>query len=227
MGLREGYRMKLRILYFATIRDLAGVREENVSLPEDSRVNDLKSHLGREHPELIKAFDSAIFAVNREFAFDDHPLEEGDEVAIFPPVSGGSVDHPTILRVTREPLDMNVLLKEIMTPTAEAACVLTGIGQVHSERDEPLETAHRSCETYTPMAEEQMEQVAQEIRERWASVEGVALVQRRGEVQPGEPTVMVVCTAAHRDAEVFEAASHGLDRIEQNGPIFEKKSDPE
>lgn len=219
--------MKLRILYFATIRDLAGMREETVSLPAGSRVNDLKSHLGGEHPELIKAFDSAIFAVNREFAFDDHPLEEGDEVAVFPPVSGGSGDHPTILRITREPLDMNVLLKEIITPTAVAACVLTGIVQVQSERDEPLETARRPYETYTPMAEEQMEQVAQEIRERWASVEGVALVQHLGEVQPGEPTVMVVCTAAHRDAGVFEAARHGLDRIGQIGPVFEKKIDPE
>ncbi len=223
----EGYRMTMRILYFATIRDLAGVREETVSLPEGSRVNDLKSHLGREHPELIKAFDSAIFAVNREFAFDDHPLEEGDEVAIFPPVSGGSGDHPTILRITRDPLDMNVLLKEIITPTAGAACVLTGIVQVHSERDEPLETAHRSYGTYAPMAEEQMEQVAQEIRERWASVEGVALVQHLGEVQPGAPTVMVVCTAAHRDAGVFEAVRYGLDRIEQIVPIFEKKIDTE
>jgi len=100
--------MTLRILYFATIRDLAGMREETVSLPEGSRVNDLKSHLGKEHPKLIKAFASAIFAVNREFAFDDHPLEEGDEVAIFPPVSGGSGDHPTIHRITREPLDMNI-----------------------------------------------------------------------------------------------------------------------
>ena len=214
--------MTLRILYFATIRDLAGMREETVSLPEGSRVNDLKSHLGKEHPKLIKAFASAIFAVNREFAFDDHLLKEGDEVAIFPPVSGGSGDHPTILRLTREPLEMNILLKEIMTPTAGAACVLTGIVQVNNERDESLETTHLSSETFTPMAEEQMEQVAQEIRERWTSVDGVALVQHLGEVEPGAPTAMVVCTAAQRDAGVFEAARHGLDRMGQIVPISEK-----
>ena len=219
--------MTLRILYFATIRDLAGVREETVSLPEGSRVNDLKSHLGKEHPELIKAFASAIFAVNREFAFDDHPLEEGDEVAIFPPVSGGSGDHPTILRITREPLDMNVLLKEIITPTAGAACVLTRIVQMPSERDEPLEFTQRSYDTHTPMAEEQMEQVTQEIRERWTSVDGVALVQHLGELQPGAPTVMVVCTASRRDVGVFEAAKHGLDRIEKGVSNFEKKIDPD
>jgi len=117
--------MTLRILYFATMRDLAGVREETVSLPDGLRVKDLKSLLGEKHPELIKAFNSAIFAVNREFAFDNHPLKEGDEVAIFPPVSGGVVDPPTILRIARESLDMNALLKEIITPSSGAACVLT------------------------------------------------------------------------------------------------------
>jgi len=61
--------MKLRILYFATMRDLAGMREETVSLPDGLQVKDLKSLLGEKHPELLRAFNSAIFAVNREFAF--------------------------------------------------------------------------------------------------------------------------------------------------------------
>ena len=219
--------MTLRILYFATIRDLAGVREEALSLPDGSRVKDLKTRLGRKHPELGKVFGSAIFAVNREFAFDDHLLKDGDEVAIFPPVSGGSVDHPTILRFTREPLDMNALLREIMTPTAGAACVLTGGLQAPIERDEPRETTHGSSEDYCPMAEEQMEQVAREIRERWVSVAGVAIVQRLGDVQPGSPTFMVVCTATHRDSGVFEAATYGVDRIKQVIPIVEKEIDLE
>jgi len=197
--------MTLRILYFATMRDLAGVREETISLPDGLRVKDLKSLLGGKHPQLIKAFNSAIFAVNREFALDDHPLKEGDEVAIFPPVSGGSVNHPTILRIVREPLDMNALLKEIITPAAGAACVLTERLQAHSERDGPLEKSHQSSENSHPMVEEQMEQVAQEIRDRWGSVEGVAIVQHLGEVQSGPPTVMVACTAANRDAGVLEA----------------------
>lgn len=219
--------MTLRILYFATMRDLAGVREEIVSLPDGLRVKDLKSLLGEKHPELIKAFNSAIFAVNREFAFDNHPLKEGDEVAIFPPVSGGSVDQPTILRIARESVDMNALLKEIITPSAGAACVLTGIVQAHSEYCEPLENPHLSSDRQRPMVEEQMEQVAQEIRDRWASVEGVALVQHPGEVQPGAPNVMVVCTAAHRDAGVFEAARYGLERMTQTIPPREKEIDPE
>jgi len=227
MGLREECRMTLRILYFATLRDLAGAREETVSLSEGSCVKDLKSHLGRDHPELIQVFDSVIIAVNREFAFDDQPLEDGDELAIFPPVSGGSIENPTILRITREPLDMNALLEEIITPTAGAACVLTGVVPVHVERDGLWETDHGFSMADIPMTEGQIGQVVREIRERWLSIEGVAIVQRLGEERPGTPTVMVACTAARHDAAVFEAARYGIDRLKQIVPIFEKEADPE
>ncbi|NOR90060.1 MAG: molybdopterin converting factor subunit 1 [Anaerolineales bacterium] len=219
--------MTLRILYFATMRDLAGVREETVSLPEGSRVEDLKDLLGKKHPQLIKAFNSAIFAVNREFALDDQPLKEGDEVAVFPPVSGGSVNGPTILRIVREPLDVNALLKEIITPAAGAACVLTEGVQAQSECDELLEITHQSSEPQRSMVEAQMEQVVQEIHDRWTSVEGVAIVQRSGEIQPDAPTVMVACTAVHRDAGVFEAARYGLERMVHTIPLIEKEIDPE
>jgi molybdopterin synthase catalytic subunit len=219
--------MTLRILYFATMRDLAGVREETVSLPDGLQIKDLKSLLGRKHPELIKTFNSAIFAVNREFALDDHPIKDGDEVAIFPPVSGGGVDLPTVLRIAREPLAMNTLLKEIITPAAGAACALTEVVPAHGERKKPRETHHQSSEDPAPMVEEQMEQVAQEIRDRWTSVEGVAIAHRLGEVQPGIPIVMVICTAVHRDAGVFEAARYGLDRMKQAIQISEKEIDLE
>jgi molybdopterin synthase catalytic subunit len=219
--------MTLRILYFATMRDLAGVREETISLPDGLQIKDLKSLLGRKHPELIKAFNSAIFAVNREFALDDHPIKDGDEVAIFPPVSGGGVDLPTVLRIAREPLDMNTLLKEIITPAAGAACTLTVVVPAHGERKKPRETHHQSSEDPARMAEEQMEKVAQEIRDRWTSVEGIAIAHRLGEVQPGIPIVMVICTAVHRDAGVFEAARYGIDRMKQAIQISEKGIDLE
>ena len=68
-----------------------------------------------------------------------------------------------------------------------------------------------------------MEQVAEEIREKWPAVEGVAIIQRIGKLCPGTPTVLIACTAAHRDTGVFEAARYGIDRLKQIVPIWKRE----
>ena len=76
------------------------------------------------------------------------------------------------------------------------------------------------------MAEEKMGQVAQEIRSRWPSVEGIAIVQRIGELLPGMPSTLIACSAAHRDMGVFEAARYGIDRLKDIVPIWKKEVQP-
>lgn len=71
-----------------------------------------------------------------------------------------------------------------------------------------------------------MRQVADEIRARWPSVEGVAVVQRIGPLDPGTPTVLIACTAAHRDTGVFEAARYGIDRLKEIVPVWKKEIGP-
>ncbi len=94
-------------------------------------------------------------------------------------------------------------------------------------RDDPHETEYLEYEAYKPMAEEKMRQVAAEIREQWPSVEGVAVVQRIGRLMPGTPTVMIACTAGHRDTGVFEAARYGIDRLKQIVPVWKKEVSPD
>jgi molybdopterin synthase catalytic subunit len=77
------------------------------------------------------------------------------------------------------------------------------------------------------MAEEKMRQVADEIREKWEAVEGIAIVQRIGTLHPGTPTVLIACTAGHRDTGVFEAARYGIDRLKQIVPIWKKEVGPD
>ena len=72
-----------------------------------------------------------------------------------------------------------------------------------------------------------MQQVAIEIREQWSSVEGIAIIQRIGKLMPGTPTVLIACTAGHRDTGVFEAARYGIDRLKQIVPIFKKEIGPD
>jgi len=218
--------IQVRVLYFASLRDRAGVKEETLSIPAEATVADLKQALRERHERLGPALDSVLVSINREYALPAERLAEGDEVAIFPPVSGGSSLPPTVFRITEAPLDLNSLLDTILLPSTGAACVFTGMVRGRTERGEPHDTDHLEYEAYTPMAETKMKQVADEIRERWPSVEGIAIVQRIGRLQPGTPTVLIACTAAHRDTGVFEAARYGIDRLKEIVPVWKKEVSP-
>jgi molybdopterin synthase catalytic subunit len=89
------------------------------------------------------------------------------------------------------------------------------------------ETEYLEYEAYVPMAEEKMKQVAEEIRVRWPTVEGIAIVQRVGRLYPKTPTVLIACTAAHRDTGVFDAARYGIDRLKEIVPIWKKEVRPD
>ena len=220
--------MEVTVLYFATLRDYRGLRQERLTLPDRATVADLKAILCERHGNLTSALEAAILSVNREYAYDEDELHEGDEVALFPPVSGGGGESgPTVFHTTEEPLDLNELLEKIILPTSGAACVFTGVVRGHTERGGGHETTYLEYEAYDPMAKEKMQQVVDEIRSRWPSVEGVAIVQRIGQLEPGTPSVMIACTAAHRDTGVFEAARYGIDRLKQIVPIWKKEVGPD
>ena len=91
---------------------------------------------------------------------------------------------------------------------------------------ENKETSFLEYEAYKPMAEEKMHQVADEIRQRWPSVEGIVIVQRIGKLMPQTPTVFIACTAAHRDTGVFDAAKYGIDRLKEIVPVWKKEVSP-
>jgi molybdopterin converting factor subunit 1 len=219
--------MEIKVMYFATLREHTGLREEQLHLHDGATTEDLKSVLRARHEKLGQALDTAIIAVNREFAFPEDELHEGDEVALFPPVSGGKGEpRPTLFHVTEEPLDLNQVLDEILLPTSGAACVFTGVVRARSEREEQRETTSLEYEAYQPMAQEKLGQVADEIRQRWPNVEGIAIVQRIGRLEVGTPSVLIACTAAHRDTGVFEAARYGIDRLKEIVPIWKKEIGP-
>lgn len=135
-------------------------------------------------------------------------------------------DHPTIYAITEEEIDLNTLLEQITLPTTGAAAIFTGMVRGVTQRDNPHETIFLEYEAYRPMAEAKMKQVAAEIRARWESIEGIAIVQRVGRLYPRTPTVLVACTAAHRDTGVFEAARYGIDRLKEIVPVWKKEVGP-
>ncbi len=134
---------------------------------------------------------------------------------------------PTVFAITEEALDLNALLERITLPTTGAAAIFTGMVRGKTSRGRRFETAYLVYEAYKPMAEAKMQQVAAEIRRRWPAVEGIAIVQRIGRLEPGAPTVLIACTAAHRDTGVFEAARYGIDRLKEIVPVWKKEVGPQ
>ena len=217
----------IRVLFFATLKDRAGQREVNLELPEGSRVEELKQVLAESIPGLSPLLPTALVAVNHEYATGEEVIPAGAEVALFPPVSGGADNtYPTFFALTEEPLDLDDLVSKITLPTTGAACIFSGMVRGVTTRENPHETIYLEYEAYLSMAEAKMHQVAWEIRERWPEVEGIAIVQRVGRLYPGTPTVLIACSAAHRDTGVFEAARYGIDRLKEIVPIWKKEVSP-
>jgi molybdopterin synthase catalytic subunit len=131
---------------------------------------------------------------------------------------------PTLLDITPDPIDLNALQASVTTSADGAVVLFTGTvrGKTGSDVTDKLE-----YEAYKSMALAKLQQVADEMRARFALIHGIALVQRVGEMQVGEPTVAVVVSAGHRGDGAFEAARYGIDRLKQIVPVWKKETRPD
>jgi molybdopterin synthase catalytic subunit len=214
----------LTILFFATLKDKANTARMQYELRGETSVAQLKLALSQQFPALAPHLPTALCAINQEFAFPTDLLPHTAEVAFFPPVSGGQEEHPTLVMITNDAIDLNALTAAITRPNVGAVCLFSGFvrGQTSREGQAP-QTDYLEYTAYVPMAERKMRQVAEEIRARWQSVLGIAMVQRIGRLAPQTPTVLIACAAAHRDTGVFEAARYGIDRLKEIVPVWKKE----
>ncbi len=217
---------QVKVLFFATYREKTGLRELPLDLPPGATVQEVLRVLEERFPEVGSGWSNALVAVNQNYAAPETPLQEGDEVAFFPPVSGGA-QGPTVIHITQEALDLDELIAQIVTPRTGAVCLFTGIVRGETPQGEFPQTAYLEYEAYIPMAEAKMRQIAEEIRQRWPAVEGIVMVQRIGRLYPGTPTVLIACSGGHRDSGVFEAARYGIDRLKEIVPVWKKEVGPQ
>lgn len=137
------------------------------------------------------------------------------------------MNQPTIFSITEDEIDLNELVAQITLTSTGAAAIFTGMVRGETKRGDAHDTEYLEYEAYVPMAEAKMKQVADEIREKWPVIEGIAIVQRIGKLYPKTPTVLIACSAAHRDTGVFEAARYGIDRLKEIVPIWKKEVSPD
>ncbi len=208
------------------MRDRVGKKEVVVQLPEEATVATLRQQLLADYPGLTAAMETGIFAVNQQFASLDTLLHAGDQVALFPPVSGGSPAQPVeVCCITNDVLDLDGIVRHLTSPATGA--VVMFIGTVRAvDRGDDRQVAQLYYEAYAPMAEAKLRQVAAEMRERFPRIEGIALIQRVGLLDAGEPTIAVAVSAPHRDDGCFEAARYGIDRIKEIVPVWKKEIGP-
>lgn len=216
----------VKILFFAHLRELAGTRQLEMTIPQGMTVRALKQELIKKYPALERAMDHLITAVNQSFAQDEMMIPDHAEVAFFPPVSGGS-GKITICRITEAEIRVDETQREITTDETGGICSFTGVVRGASPQAKIRTTEKLEYEAYGPMAESKMQEIAAEIRERWPQVIGVAIIQKVGEARPGTPVVIVSCSAAHRDEGIFEAARFGIDRLKEIVPVWKKEVGPD
>jgi len=137
------------------------------------------------------------------------------------------MEYPTVLAITQDPIDLNTFLAQITLPTTGAAAFFSGMVRGTTQHGRTYKTAYLEYEAYNPMAEVILNQIAEEIRQKWPAIIGVAIVQRIGRLEPQTPTILVACTAAHRHTGVFEAARYGIDRVKEILPVWKKEVGPD
>jgi molybdopterin converting factor subunit 1 len=221
--------MDITILLFATLKDRAGKGQFSLHLHgESATITEVRRALAAAFPALEPHLHTAIAAINEEFAYADDPVKAGDRVAFFPPVSGGDGGdgaYPEVFRLADAPFSTDELIAAITTPATGAVCVFSGM--VRGETQGRGDTEHLEYEAYEPMALAKMRQVADEIRQQYPLVQGIAIVQRVGRLEVGQNTILIACSSGHRDQGCFEAARYGIDRLKEIVPVWKKEFRPD
>ena len=202
------------IRLFARLAQLAGTREAQLDIEEGLTAGDALHAVEREYPALAGLGPSVMLAVNREYVEASHPLADGDELALIPPVSGGA----PLFEVTSAPLDAARLLEEVRRDEAGAVVLFYGV-----VRNENIgrRVLYLEYDGYPEMAEETMRQIAAEI----FNLHGVTAIgahHRTGRLEIGETSLLVAVSSPHR-AAAFEAAHAYVDRLKEVVPIWKKE----
>jgi len=211
--------MKLRVLYFAVFREKIGREDDVLELADGARVRDAIAALAAQHPPIARLAGRFRVAVNQDFADDDRALAEGDELALIPPVAGGS--DPVAARhveLLATPLSLDRCLAAVAGPGMGGIVTFTGMVRRHSRG---VMVEHLEYEAYGTMAVREMTRLCDEIEAEHPGAR-LAVEHRVGSLEVGELAVVIAAAAPHR-AEAFTACRAMIDRLKDRVPIWKKE----
>ncbi|MGI5838029.1 MAG: molybdopterin converting factor subunit 1 [Chloroflexota bacterium] len=209
--------MRIKVRFFALYREIVGQREVQVELPPGSTALDIWNRFAEEQPHLAPNLPHTRFAVNGEYTDPRATLEDGDEVAFIPPVSGGSTGNP-LFEITGDKIDVNRVVEAVRRDEDGAVATFVGVVRNNNRGKQVL---YLEYEAYPEMALGKMREISQEISSRW-ELDHVAIVHRVGRIEVGETSVVIAVSAPHR-AEAFEACRFAIDRLKETVPVWKKE----
>ncbi len=208
--------MKVNVRLFASLREIFKSPYLEVELPEGATVADLVEVIREEAPHLGRGGRFHV-TINKEFVEQDAVLNDGDEVAIFPPVGGGQ--DVKKFRITTEPLSLDEVAGLVTAPEVGGVALFSGV--VRGVTGD-IDTEYLEYEAYAEMAEAKLAEIGAEVQQKWPQVLDVAIMHRVGRLEVGESAVVIAVAAGHRDG-IFDACAYAIDRIKHIAPIWKKE----
>ena len=214
--------MRVRVLFFGMLKDRMGKSSDLLVLPEGASIRDLLAHYETEVPRLKESLPALAVAVNQVYASPEAKLKAGDEVALLPPVSGGSANETVqparYASIVRNPIDSQQVLNSIKRGEDGAALVFEGVVRNQSRG---RKTRYLEYEAYEEMALQQMASLAAQALTQF-QIRDVAIVHRLGHLEIGETSVLIAVASAHRAAG-FDACRWLIDSLKRTVPIWKKE----
>ncbi len=204
--------------YFAIMREMLGRAEERRELRPGTTAGEAFALVAEEQPRLAGMRRSVMLMVNQEYVRPDRALEDGDEVAFIPPVSGGDLGLADLFRITDEEIDPREVERMVAGPDVGAVVTFTGTVRDNARGQDVVALDY---EAYPPAAEKMLARIGAEIADRWPSAR-VSITHRTGRLEPSEVSVVIAVASPHRDA-AFAAAAYAIERIKEIVPIWKKE----
>jgi molybdopterin converting factor subunit 1 len=212
--------MRVRVLFFGQLKDIAGVSQEDAELSEGARVEDLYERYARRFPRLSEFRPSVAASVNQEYAEWRASLAPGDEVAFLPPVSGGqqTAINSDIILLVREPIQPREILLNLKAFEDGAAVIFDGFVRNNFKGQRTL---YLEYDAYEPMAYTKLREIAAQIHAHFA-IHHLAIVHRLGRLEVGDTSIFIAVSAPHR-AAAFDACRYAIDTLKRTVPIWKKE----
>lgn len=208
--------MQITVRYFAIMREHLGKGVETLDVPDGTTAGEVFALATKDAPRLAGLERAVMVMVNEDYAEPDQPLNDGDDVALIPPVSGG--DHDTLFSVTEAELDSRAVESLVAGP--DAGAIVTFAGTVRDNARGQQVTA-LDYEAYPSAAEKMLARVGAETVEQWPGVR-IAIAHRFGYLVPGEISVVIATASAHRE-DAYHASMFAISRIKEIVPIWKKE----